>query len=200
MRLIIGLGNPGKKYYHNRHNIGFQIIENYAKSKGLTFKKRLIYDFVKDQDILYVKPKTFMNNSGNAVTSILTKYKIEDLMVIVDDIYLPLGEIRLRQEGGFGGHNGLKSIAKALGTDEFKRLRIGVGSPDNEILSNYVLADFSKCELDILNIVLKFTETLLNEYIKGDFKDLLDAYSRLRKSYSEKIDQLRIDSPKEEMC
>jgi len=141
-----------------------------------------------------------MNNSGNAVTSILTKYKIEDLMVIVDDIYLPLGEIRLRQEGGFGGHNGLKSIAKALGTDEFKRLRIGVGSPDNEILSNYVLADFSKCELDILNIVLKFTETLLNEYIKGDFKDLLDAYSRLRKSYSEKIDQLRIDSPKEEMC
>ena len=121
-------------------------------------------------------------------------------MVIVDDIYLPLGEIRLRQEGGFGGHNGLKSIAKALGTDEFKRLRIGVGSPDNEILSNYVLADFSKCELDILNIVLKFTETLLNEYIKGDFKDLLDAYSRLRKSYSEKIDQLRIDSPKEEMC
>ena len=187
MRLIIGLGNPGKKYRNNRHNIGFQLIEHHVKSKGFTFRKRLLYDFVKDNDVLYVKPKTFMNNSGNAVTSILTKFKVDDILIIVDDIYLPIGEIRIRQDGGFGGHNGLESIAAALGTDKFNRLRIGVGSPENEILSDYVLSDFSKGEQEILKIISGFTETLLNEYIKGDFKDLLDTYSKLRKSYSEKI-------------
>ena len=200
MRLIIGLGNPGKKYRNNRHNIGFHVIENYVISKGFTFRKKLLFDFAKDNNVLYVKPKTYMNNSGNAVTSILTRFKVDDILVIVDDIYLPLGEIRIRQDGGFGGHNGLESIAEAMGTDKFKRLRIGVGSPENEILSNYVLSDFSKCEQEILKIILEFTKTLLIEFIKGDFKDLLDTYSKLRKSYSEKIIKLRIDRPKEEIC
>ncbi|OQX71444.1 MAG: aminoacyl-tRNA hydrolase [Candidatus Cloacimonas sp. 4484_275] len=193
MKLIVGLGNPGKRYRKNRHNIGFMILDNYAANHELKFKRRLKYNFVWVDDTLLVKPRTFMNNSGNAVLSVLSKYRCEDILVIVDDINLPLGEMRLRRNGSSGGHNGLKSIAAVLGTDNFKRFRIGVGAPEKEILAEYVLSDFSGKEQKILREILNFSETLLEYYIKEDFESLLDHYSRLKKSYSEKIDNLRID-------
>lgn len=187
MKLIVGLGNPGKKYKNNRHNVGYLLLERYSKKADLSFKKRIKYDFIKNSDAVFIKPKTYMNRSGNAVTSVFSKYKFDDILVVVDDVNLPLGEIRLRKEGGFGGHNGLRSIAEALGYDEFKRLRIGVSIPENKNLSDYVLSDFSQDELQILEIVLDFSEALLNEYLKKDFSGMLNYYSKSKESYSEQI-------------
>jgi len=134
-----------------------------------------------------------MNNSGRAVQSVLTENRCEDIMVIVDDINLSLGEIRIRREGSSGGHNGLKSIAAAIGTENFKRFRVGVGAPKGGILAEYVLSDFSENEKKILHEILEFSNILIEYYIEEDFESVLDHYSRLKKSYSEKIENLRVD-------
>ncbi|MCD4796835.1 MAG: aminoacyl-tRNA hydrolase [Candidatus Cloacimonetes bacterium] len=189
MKLVVGLGNPGKKYKDNRHNIGFLLLDRIAKKNALLFKKRINYDFAKLNNSIFIKPKTYMNRSGIAVTSILAKHKLDDIIVVVDDINLPLGEIRLRCDGGYGGHNGLKSIGNSLGSDEFKRLRIGVGYADEKELSEYVLSDFSGEENEILKIVLELSEILIEEYINYDFDRMVDKYSVLKKSYSEKLDK-----------
>jgi PTH1 family peptidyl-tRNA hydrolase len=130
-----------------------------------------------------------MNLSGKAVTAVRTKTRIDDILVIVDDIYLPIGEIRLRGSGGLAGHNGLKSIAEALGTREFKRMRIGVGSPNSKELSDYVLSEFSSNDLRILDQTLSFTSELLEIYISDDFDEMVKYYSKNKKSYSELIMQ-----------
>ncbi len=187
MKLVVGLGNPGKKYKDNRHNVGFLLLDRIAKKNDLLFKKKINYDFAKLNSSIFIKPKTYMNRSGVAVTSILAKHKLDDILVVVDDINLPLGEIRLRSEGGYGGHNGLKSIGNSLGSNEFKRLRIGVGYPNKKDLSEYVLSDFSREENDILKIVLELTEILIEEYINHDFDRMVEKYSVLKKSYSEKL-------------
>jgi len=187
MRLVVGLGNPGSKYRNNRHNTGFLLLDRFAEKHKLSFKKKIKYDFLRSSQIIFIKPSTYMNRSGSAVTSILTRNRIEDILVIVDDINLPLGEIRLRHQGGYGGHNGLKSIGSALGTDNFKRMRIGVNDPSGKDLSDYVLSDFSKKESSILEIVFEFAESLLEEYIEYDFDRMVGKYSKLKKSYSEKI-------------
>jgi len=187
MRLILGLGNPGKKYETNRHNVGFMLLDKYCKTYGLEFKKHKNYFWTQQDDVLLVKPRTYMNRSGVAVTSILTGNRIEDILVVLDDVNLQLGEIRLRDQGGFGGHNGLKSISSALGTDYFKRLRIGINSPQQEDLSDYVLADFDQKELIIIDKAIDFCRNLLDEYIKTDYDQVLNYYSKNKKSYSEKI-------------
>jgi len=187
MRLVVGLGNPGSKYRNNRHNTGFLVLDRFADNHDLSFKKKNKYDFLKSSEIIFIKPSTYMNRSGAAVTSILTGHRIDDILVIVDDINLPLGEIRLRHQGGYGGHNGLKSIGSTLGTDNFKRMRIGVNDPSGKNLSDYVLSDFSKDETRMLGIVFEFAELLLDEYVKYDFDQMVGKYSKLKKSYSEKI-------------
>jgi len=187
MRLILGLGNPGDKYKTNRHNLGFMLLDEFCGKLNLEFKKHKNYFLARENDILFVKPRTYMNRSGVAVTSILTGNRIEDILVILDDINLPLGEIRLRQGGGYGGHNGLKSIGEALGTDNFKRLRIGINPPQQEDLSDYVLSDFDHQEMKVLNIALDFSRSLLGKYIESDFDQVLDYYSKNKKSYSEKV-------------
>jgi peptidyl-tRNA hydrolase, PTH1 family len=187
MRLILGLGNPGDQYETNRHNLGFMLLDNFCGYLGLKFKKHKNYFWAKKEDILFVKPRTYMNRSGIAVTSILTRNRIEDILVVLDDINLPLGEIRLRSQGGFGGHNGLKSIGAALGTDYFKRLRIGVNSPQQDDLSSYVLSDFNKQEVIILDEAIDFSRSLLEVYIGADFDQVLNYFSKNKKSYSEKL-------------
>lgn len=189
MRLIVGLGNPGKKYQKTRHNIGFIVLDNFFSKNDKQFKKQKNYDSVEYKGVISIKPKTFMNLSGKAVTAVQTKTRIDEILVIVDDIYLPIGEIRLRKSGGLAGHNGLKSIAEALGTREFKRMRIGVGSPDSKELSDYVLSEFSSNDLKILDHTLSFTSELLDKYISEDFDEMVKYYSKKKKSYSESIMQ-----------
>ncbi|MBK16489.1 MAG: aminoacyl-tRNA hydrolase [Prochlorococcus sp. SP3034] len=170
-KFIIGLGNPEKKYSNTRHNIGFLLIEELLNKYNLkaTLKNKLksyyseyILDGIKYHLFM---PNTYMNNSGEAIRSILKWYGIElkDILIIVDDIDIPLGKIRFRKQGSSGGHNGLKSIIKTINSQEFKRIRIGIGSPpliegnrDYDTVS-HVLGKISKEENEILKKVFRKT-------------------------------------------
>ena len=166
---LIGLGNPGKKYSKNRHNIGFLVLKNLAKKYNSNFllkeKLRSYCSEFKINDSKYrlFLPNTFMNNSGNAVRAIVDWYKInlDQIFIIVDDKDLPLGKIRFRKKGSSGGHNGLKSIIEKLQTDNFNRIRIGIGSPpsirgtNNCNTISHVLGNISIEEQSILDSVYK---------------------------------------------
>ena len=129
MKAIVGLGNPDVKYKNTRHNIGFMVLDEILKNKNLILKEKFKGFFAKDENNFYLLPLTYMNLSGNAVIELVNFYKInpQDLLVIFDDATLPLGTLRFRSEGSDGGHNGMKSIIKALGTDKIPRLKVGVG-------------------------------------------------------------------------
>ena len=180
-KFIIGLGNPGKKYNQNRHNIGFLFIQEFATKLGLNFvlknKLKCNYAEFKSDGVIYrmFMPTTFMNNSGEAIRAIIDWFKIDKdkLIIVVDDIDIPLGKIRVRKKGSSGGHNGLKSIINYLNSKEFIRIRIGIGSPpiiEKEKKYNtisHVLGNFSKPEKLILNkIFSQIIESLqkLNEH------------------------------------
>ncbi len=150
--LIVGLGNPGREYEKTRHNIGFRCVEAVAAAHGLAFAKKQSKALVADgliaaQKVLLAKPQTYMNLSGEAVRSLIDFYKIPlvNLLVISDDMDIPIGTIRIREKGGAGGQKGLKSIIEHLGTQEFARMRIGVGRPPGRMdPMDYVLQDFAK--------------------------------------------------------
>jgi len=151
MKLIVGLGNPGAAYARNRHNVGFQLVEGLAKAHGLVFSRqqfraRVAAGRIAGHDVILAKPLTFMNLSGNAVGSLAHFFKLAsaDLIVAYDDLDLPLGRVRLRAGGGSGGHKGMKSIIERVGTDQFARLRIGIGRPTAGDPVDYVLENFSK--------------------------------------------------------
>ena len=164
---IIGLGNPGKEYAKSRHNIGFSILENFSEKHDAEFtlknKFKSRYTEFKINNCIYrlFMPNTYMNNSGDAVRAIVDWYKIklDQVFIIVDDIDLPLGKIRFRKKGSSGGHNGLKDIIKKLHTENFNRIKIGIGSPPvNEKTKNFntishVLGSISSKENDTLNKV-----------------------------------------------
>ena len=180
-KFIIGLGNPGKKYDNNRHNIGFLFLQEFAKNHSSSFvlKNKLKSNYTEFiyEGVLYriFMPTTYMNNSGEAIRAIIDWYKIDKnkLIIVVDDIDIPLGKIRVRKKGSSGGHNGLKSIINHLNSKEFLRIRIGIGSPPliekdkkyNTI--SHVLGNFSKAEKLILNkIFCQMIESLqkLNDH------------------------------------
>lgn len=158
MIMIAGLGNPGLRYRHNRHNVGYQIIDEWAHTHDLTFDKRqhkahLASGRFLERRLLLVKPETYMNLSGAAVQPLMAYYKIElsHLLVIYDDMDLPIGKVRLRPFGGAGGHNGMKSIINRLGSNEFPRLRVGIDRPPGRMNpAAYVLQDFSPAEEEIM--------------------------------------------------
>lgn len=161
MKLIAGLGNVGEKYCFTRHNTGFMTVDRWATEEGVSFKQdsklkcyitKIKYNC---EDILLIKPTTFMNLSGEAIRAVIDYYKINinDIIIIYDDIALNLGRIRLRNNGSDGGHNGIKSIIKHLGTDKFNRIKIGIG-PQIGPSENYVLQNFPKESLEILKEIL----------------------------------------------
>ena len=158
MKLIAGLGNIGAKYTFTRHNAGFMFADSIALNNNLVFKdnsrlKCLITNFKNDTgDYIIINPTTFMNLSCEAVRPVMDYYKIgvEDIIVVYDDISLPLGKIRFRPNGSDGGHNGIKSIIQHLGTQNFARLKIGIGPQPNLPSEVFVLQNFSQEELDVL--------------------------------------------------
>ncbi len=196
MKLIICLGNIGLKYKKTRHNAGFIIADKFAEKHSLKFKRKPKYEFIEFQNCLIVKPKTYMNLSGDALTSIKTSYNIEEFMVIVDDINLPLGDIRIRQKGSAGGHNGLKSIQASYGSMDYPRIRVGINSPTSE-LKKYVLDKFSKSELEHILKVSSIVTELLEIYIREDYQAMVDYYSRNKLAYSDTQTSGSI-SPKED--
>lgn len=172
MRLIIGLGNPGKEYQKTRHNIGFKALDKIAKD--FKIQKKLSAEIAKKNNIIYAKPLTYMNESGLAIKRISQFYKIKfsDILIIHDDKDLPLGKIRIRRDGSAGGHNGIKSIIEQLGTNKFNRLRIGINNPEKKIRDTayYVLNDFSLAEQKkikaILALIKEAVSTIQNHGIE----------------------------------
>ena len=172
--LIVGLGNPGAKYEHTRHNAGFQAVEHLAAQWGARwvdekkkFSARLARAEVSGHTVLLCEPLTFMNLSGEAVSSICDFYKIDEairVLAIVDDANIEFGEIRLRKGGSAGGHNGLRSIEQHLATPEYPRLRMGVGRPadDRQELASHVLAKFGENEAEALKLVLEKVAAQVN--------------------------------------
>lgn len=148
--LIVGLGNPGREYEATRHNVGFHVVEELARRAGLSFGKperraSLASGVVRGRKVILAKPQTYMNLSGESVRALVDFYKVElpRLLIISDDLDLPLGTVRLRKSGSAGGQNGLKSIIQHLGTQDFNRLRFGIGRPPGRMVArDYVLAPF----------------------------------------------------------
>jgi PTH1 family peptidyl-tRNA hydrolase len=147
MRLLVGLGNPGAQYEHTRHNVGFRVVDMLAAHDGWQWERRkrvmLANGTIGSEKVVLVKPLTYMNNSGEAVGELVHWYKLqpEDLLVIYDELDLPIGKVRLRAKGSTGGHNGLANIVHHLHTNQFPRLRVGIGRPGNHRMEtiNYVL-------------------------------------------------------------
>jgi len=175
MKIIVGLGNPGFRYRNTRHNVGFLVVQLLAKKHKLTIKKKGfggLYGIgrIKQQEIMLFKPMTFMNLSGEAVKSIYTSKleDISDLLIISDDISIPLGTTRIREKGSSGGHNGLKSIIEAIGL-EFARLRVGI-APQNQVedLSKYVLSNFTRREKKELDEILEKTVEDIETWIENN--------------------------------
>lgn len=160
MKLIVGLGNPDRKYEHTFHNLGFMAINKFAEKIDAHFTKRMCDGLVAEgyfagQKLLLLKPLTYMNLSGISVRQIAQKFKLlpQDIYVFVDDIDLPLGKVRYRESGSAGTHNGLKSIVNELGSTEFKRIKIGIGRDEKFAdLADYVLSRIPDEKIDIINL------------------------------------------------
>lgn len=192
MKLIVGLGNPGKQYQNNRHNIGFQCVDLLAQRHGLRFaiskgKAKVAMGDVRvlDSDqpaqrVLLAKPQTFMNNAGQSVAALARFYKapLADLLVVFDDLDLPLGKLRLRPAGGSGGHNGLRSIIRELGGDEFPRLRIGIDRPPGHMdPADYVLQDFSPAQEAIMLDVRQQAVAVCEQWLFHSMASVMNAFN-----------------------
>ncbi|MDQ0150243.1 aminoacyl-tRNA hydrolase [Eubacterium multiforme] len=183
MFLIVGLGNPGSKYDNTRHNIGFEAIDYIAKKYNIDinrkkFKGEYGEGFIGSEKVILMKPTTYMNLSGECVREVLDFYKLtnEDMLVIYDDISLDIGKIRIRGKGSAGGHNGIKSIIAHVGSDEFSRIKIGVGQPKEDLV-NYVLGKFSKEEKEVLEESLEVSKLATDTIIKEDISSAMNKYN-----------------------
>lgn len=181
MKLIAGLGNIGEKYCFTRHNAGFMVLDKWAVDDDLSFKedKKLKCFIAKNNELIFIKPATFMNLSGEALRKVIDYYKIDikDILIVYDDISIDLGKIRFRANGSDGGHNGIKSIIKHLGTDKFDRLKIGIG-PQPAIPSEYfVLQNFSGDDLEILKNVLKKSIESIKFYLENGIEKTQNKYN-----------------------
>ncbi|HOV97565.1 MAG TPA: aminoacyl-tRNA hydrolase [bacterium] len=156
MKLIVGLGNPGKKYQKSRHNVGFILLDKFAADNNLKWRKSERFDseIIEYDDKLLVKPQTFMNNSGNAVSKLVNFYKVspDKLIIIHDDVDLPLGGVKKQKGKNSAGHHGVEDIIEKLGTKDFWRIRVGIGKPEDKNIpvDEWVLQDFGENELDII--------------------------------------------------
>jgi PTH1 family peptidyl-tRNA hydrolase len=192
----MGLGNPGAQHQQNRHNFGFMAVDHYAISKGLRFRSGgKPYLWTEDPvqtpqgwiAICLCKPITFMNNSGAAARQILRQYdlKTDQLLVIYDDIDLSLGRIRLRKKGSAGGHRGIQSISEHLYSQDFPRLRLGIGPQEQETAAeDFVLANFRDAELPTVQQVLNLILNVIHDYLSLEFDSVMNIYNStdLRKS------------------
>jgi PTH1 family peptidyl-tRNA hydrolase len=186
VRIVLGIGNPGKRYENTRHNIGFLILNTFAAQNNLTFSPSR-FDYYHSENLsdenpfVLIKPSAYVNNSGIAVVQVLDYYNtsLKDLLVIVDDINLDIGNLRVRAAGGDGGHNGMRSIIYHTGSNNFPRIRVGIGSEFTRgMMAGYVLSKFHKNELGIIKNPVDLTLELIKEFISGGIKQMLDFYSK----------------------
>ena len=186
---MVGLGNPGIKYEFTRHNIGFRIVDSLARDMGTEFKKVKSYyslisrGMINNHKAILVKPQTFMNLSGRAVSKVVSYYKIplQDLLIVYDDLNLELGQIRIRKKGSAGGHKGIESIMQYLHSEDIPRLRIGIGSPSanfNFDCVSYVLSNFNNDEEDKIKEVIKLSTEAIKTVIEEGFEKAMRKYNK----------------------
>ncbi len=185
MKLIVGLGNFGTEYENSRHNAGFLCLTNWSHKHKVNFSHDSLFDYLKVRGACLIKPNTYMNRSGLAMKEAMQRWKATDALVIHDDIELPLASIRLRNGGGDGGHNGVKSLLEVIPPDELKRIRIGIGR-DSGDPKDFVLDDFSAGEISDLHASLDKVSEFIDIYIKHDFNSMLNVFSIWKKSCSGK--------------
>lgn len=186
MKLIVGLGNPGKQYEKTRHNVGFDVIDHLSNEYNIKldqskFKGMFGVGYVSGEKVFLLKPLTYMNLSGESIRPMIDYFgiELEDIVVIYDDLDLPVGKIRLREKGSAGGHNGIKSSISHLGTQEFKRIRVGVGRPTNGMsISDYVLSRFSTDEQKTIDLIVKKCGEACTEWIKEPFLQVMNRYNQ----------------------
>jgi PTH1 family peptidyl-tRNA hydrolase len=184
--LVAGLGNPGPRYAASRHNVGSRCLELLAACHGLAFDKRqkrslVALGTIRARRIILAKPQTFMNESGRAVVPLARFYKVQSecLMVVYDDLDLPLGTVRVRPEGGSGGHKGMRSIIEHLGTQDFARLRIGIGRPPGQMdPAAYVLQDFTSEEKLLLEETLEHAVAAIEVWLSEGVEVAMNRYNR----------------------
>jgi PTH1 family peptidyl-tRNA hydrolase len=184
--LVVGLGNPGLKYFSNRHNAGFRCLDQLAASHSLVFDRRqkrarVALGTIRGQRVILVKPQTFVNESGRAVVPLAQFYKVppQRLLVVYDDLDLPLEALRLRPEGGSGGHRGMRSIAEHLGNQDFPRLRIGIGRPPGQMdPAAYVLQDFSAEEESVLEKTLNRAVAAIETWLTAGIEVAMNRHNR----------------------
>ena len=182
MKAIVGLGNPGVEYAGTRHNVGFDVVDELARRWAVRLKKwKTSADLavVTDREVLLVEPRTFMNDSGFAVSAVMAFYKIQptDVLVIVDEIQLPLGKLRLRRSGSAGGHNGLKSVIQHIGQD-FPRLRIGVERGDPEsMLRHHVLSKFPPVEREVVQQAIRRAADAVESFVNDGLQVAMNRFN-----------------------
>ena len=181
MKMIVGLGNPGKEYEKTRHNVGFMVLNyfpgnNFDQEKfNANYYKTKIYN----EDVIFVKPLTYMNLSGEAVSKFANYYKIDpkDILIIHDDLDLPVGTLRLKYKSSSGGHNGIKSIIQYLGTDEIPRLKVGISNDKQMLTKDYVLHKFSKEELNIIEEKFPLIKEIIEYFVKSDIIECMSRFN-----------------------
>jgi len=186
VKLVVGLGNPGARYRGTRHNVGFEVVDALARKNGLTLQPwRSLAETAEwrrpEGRVWFVKPTTFMNLSGEAVSALVGFYKVElaDVLVVCDDVNLPVGRLRARPEGSDGGNNGLASIAGSLGTEGFSRLRIGVGRGDPQRdLADHVLSRFSPDDLPVISASIERAVEAVGVWIDEGIARVMNTFNR----------------------
>ncbi|WP_096441186.1 aminoacyl-tRNA hydrolase [Alteribacter populi] len=186
MKLIVGLGNPGSKYDGTRHNVGFEVIDQCQSKFTIElnqskFKGAFGFSRVGEEKLFLLKPLTYMNLSGESVVPLMKYYKIDidDLLVVYDDLDLVPGKIRLRQKGGAGGHNGIKSLIQNLGTDQFKRIRVGVGRPDQgQAVTDHVLGRYAPDERKLVDEAVEKAAKACEAWTKLPFDRVMNEYNK----------------------
>ena len=189
LKILVGLGNPGLRYEFTRHNIGFRIVDSLARDMGTEFKKVKSYyslisrGTINNHKVMLIKPQTFMNLSGRAVSKVVSYYKIplRDLLIVYDDLNLELGQIRIRKKGSAGGHKGMESIMQYLNSEDIPRLRIGIGNPSvnfNFDCVSYVLSNFNNDEEDKIEEVIQLSTEAIKTIIEDGFEKAMRKYNR----------------------
>lgn len=186
MKLIVGLGNPGLKYQKTRHNIGFMFLDEIARDLKLEFtlnkqlKSLVANTTINGEKIIFIKPQTFMNLSGEAVLAVVNYYKldVDNILVVYDDLDLPVGKIRIRKNGSSGGHKGMNNIIELLKTTEIKRIRIGIMNTSKIDTVDYVLGRFNEEDLSLINLAISQAPKMLESFLVDTFDDFMNKFNR----------------------
>ena len=185
MKIIAGLGNPGQKYDKTKHNTGFMTMDHYLDEKDLSldkdkFEGHWTKQKINGEDVILLEPQTYMNESGRSVSQIANFFKVdpEDILIIQDDMDMPIGKIRIRANGKSGGHNGIKSIIRDLGTEKFNRLKIGIRHPKNATVVSWVLTPFNDEQQKLMDDAFDTSVKIIDDFIAGrDSQYLMNKYN-----------------------